>query len=136
MLRDENELTKIIEWATSKRRLLENQNIMAGLKMTKKVSVDISGYATCDMISGDTARELGVKECSSKGTVDMPYEDNFPFFVGSLDISLFRMGAILKDAKNEVSAVGSTFHYFLVNSEIYGHPGFHWISVVMEVVRE
>ena len=136
MLRDENELTKIIEWATSKRRLLENQNIMAGLKMTKKVSVDISGYATCDMISGDTARELGVKECPSKGTVDLPYEDNFPFVVGSLDISLFRMGAILKDAKNEVSAVGSTLHFFLVNSEIYGHPGFHWISVVMEVVRE
>ena len=55
----------------------------------------------------------------------MPYEDNFPFFVGSLDISLFRMEAILKDAKNEVSAVGSTFHYFLVNSKICGHPGFH-----------
>ena len=88
------------------------------------------------MISGDTARELGVKECPSKGTVDLPYEDNFPFVVGSLDISLFRMGAILKDAKNEVSAVGSTLHFFLVNSEIYGHPGFHWISVVMEVVRE
>ena len=136
MLHDENELTKVIEWATSKQRLLENGNIMAGLKMSKKVSLDINGYATCDMISGDTARELGVKECSSKGTVDIPYEDNFPFFVGSLDISLFRMGAILKDAKNEVSAVGSTFHYFLVNSEIYGHPGFHWISVVMEVLRE
>ena len=66
----------------------------------------------------------------------MPYEDNFPFVVGSLDISLFRMGAILKDAKNEVSAVGSTFHYFLVNSEIHGHPGFHWTFVVMEGVRE
>ena len=50
MLHDENELTKVIEWATSKQRLLENGNIMAGLKMSKKVSVDISGYATCDMI--------------------------------------------------------------------------------------
>ena len=64
------------------------------------------------------------------------YDENFPFYVGSLDVSLLRMERILKDAKNEVRAIGSTYHYFLVNSEIYGHPGFHWISVVMQVKNE
>ena len=136
MLHDENELTRLIKWATSKQRLLENGTTMAGLKMTKKVNVDNSGYATCDMISGDTAKELGVKEYLSKRTVNMPHDDNFPFHVGSLDLSLFRMGAILNDAKNEIPPVGSTYHYLLMNSEIYGHPGFHWISVVIEVIRE
>ena len=136
VLSDTNALSNIERWATSKSRLLENANIMADLNMTKKISVDISGYPTCDMISGETAQKLGVHESISKGMVALRYDENFPFYVGSLDVSLLRMGRVLKDAKNEVGAIGSTYHYFLVNSEIYGHPGFHWISVVMQVKNE
>ena len=136
VLSETNALSNIERWATSKSRLLENANIMAGLNMTKKISVDISGYPTCDMISGETAQKLGVHESISKGMAALRYDENFPFYVGSLDVSLLRMGRILKEAKDEVSSLGSTYHYLLVNTEIYGHPGFHWISIVMQVKCE
>ena len=136
ILNDNNAISIIEQRATSKPRILENARIMADLKMSEKVSVDSSGYPSCNMISGDTAQKLGVHEFLSKGIGTSSYDKDFPFYVGSLDVSLLRMGRILKEAKDEVSSLGSTYHYLLVNTEIYGHPGFHWISIVMQVKCE
>ena len=136
LLNDSIGLANIEQWATSKSRLLENASIMADLKMSQKVYVDNNGYPTCELISGDLAKKLGHHEILSKNSDALCYDEDFPFHVGSLDVSLLRMGRIVKDAKNEGSMLGSTYHYLLVNSEIYGHPGFHWISIVMHVKKE